>query len=225
MKVQPWAAATAAFAAGTIAAVGIAQATSAPTKIPDSSTGVITACMVKKTGAVRFINAQAGKTCTKKEKKVTFSQTGPAGPTGAQGPVGPSNTIVKNNTTAVSIDNLLVLVDSPPKNRVVAMTLPAGSYTLMGTTSIKTTNATTDGVSCVLEATSGTVSTTPAVFTYNPAADNQFAPLTVTGTYTNTAEATVFVRCTPSGTGLLNGRGTSNGATLTATKVGEVTVQ
>ena len=78
MKVQPWAAATAAFAAGSLAAVGIAQATSAPTKIPDSSTGVITACMVKKTGAVRFMNAQAGKTCTSKEKKVTFNNQGPA---------------------------------------------------------------------------------------------------------------------------------------------------
>ena len=99
MKVHPWAAATAAFAAGSIAAVGIAQATSAPTKIPDSTTGVITACMVKKTGAVRFINAQVGKMCTSKEKKVTFTKTGPTGATGAtgaqgvQGPIGPSSAI------------------------------------------------------------------------------------------------------------------------------------
>lgn len=224
MKVQPWAAATAAFAAGSLAAVGIAQATSAPTKIPDSSTGVITACMVKKTGAVRFINAQAGKTCTSKEKKVAFNQKGPQGATGAQGPIGPSSTIVKSNAAAVEIDNMLVLVGAPPKNRVVTMTLPAGSYTLAGSTSIKTTNATTDGATCVLDATGGTVSATPAVFTF-ATLNNQSAPFTVTGTYTNTAEATVFMRCTPSGTGFLNGAGTSNGATLTATKVGEVTVQ
>ena len=82
------------FVAGSLAAVGIANATSAQTKIPDSTTGVITACMVKKTGAVRFINAQTGKTCTKKEKKVTFNQTGPQGPTGEKGATGPSKTYV-----------------------------------------------------------------------------------------------------------------------------------
>ena len=85
MKAQPWAVALGCFVAGSLAAVGIANATSAPTKIPDSTTGVITACMVKKTGAVRFINAQAGKTCTKKEKKITFNKTGPQGEQGEQG--------------------------------------------------------------------------------------------------------------------------------------------
>ncbi len=229
MKVHPWAAATAAFAAGSIAAVGIAQATSAPTKIPDSTTGVITACMVKKTGAVRFINAQVGKMCTSKEKKVTFTKTGPTGATGAtgaqgvQGPIGPSSAIVKVNAAAVNIDDLLIMPGQPPKNRVVEMTLAPGSYTLMGTTSIKTTNATTNYAACSLMATSGTVSASPAVFTYE--ANGQWAPFTVTGTYTNTAEATVYVRCTPSAAGLFDGRGASNGATLTATKVGEVTVQ
>jgi len=84
MQAQPWVVALGCFTAGTLAAMGIANAVSAPTKIPDSTTGVITACMVKKTGDVRFINAQKGATCTKKEKKITFNQTGPQGP---QGPV------------------------------------------------------------------------------------------------------------------------------------------
>ncbi len=103
MTTQPWAVAVGCFVAGSLAAAGIANATSAPTKIPDSDTGVITACMKKKTGKVRLINAQKGKKCTKKEKKVTFNQAGPqgeqgpAGPVGAQGqpgPTGPSNAYV-----------------------------------------------------------------------------------------------------------------------------------
>ena len=79
MNAQPWGVALGCFVAGSLAAVGIANATSAPTKVPDSTTGVITACMVKKTGAVRFINAQVGKTCSKKEKKITFNKTGRPG--------------------------------------------------------------------------------------------------------------------------------------------------
>lgn len=230
MKVQPWAAATAAFAAGSLAAVGIAQATSAPTKIPDSSTGVITACFVKKTGAVRYINAQAGKTCKSGEKKVTFNKTGPTGITGATGATGatgergPSNTFVKANTTAVAIDDLLVLPSAPPKNRVVTLTLQAGTYSLNASTSIKTSNATTAAVTCTMDATVGTVSSTPAKASFDLAAD-QWQSLAVTGTLNTTGDTTVFLRCAPEGPGLFTASGASNGATITATKVADVTVQ
>ena len=125
MTTQPWAVAVGCFVAGSLAAAGIANATSAPTKIPDSNTGVITACMKKKTGKVRFINAQKGKTCTKKEKKVTFNQAGPQGeqgPAGAQGPIGPSKAYVNSTNPWIGF-----VVPSTGKT-VASLSLPAGNY-------------------------------------------------------------------------------------------------
>lgn len=216
MKVQPWAAVTAAFAAGTLAAVGIANATSVPTKIPDSTTGVITACMVKKTGAVRFINAQAGKTCTKKEKKVTFNQSGPQGP---QGERGPSNGYIANTTATVAIDELLVPLGQP-KNRVVALNLPAGSYLINASTSIHRTGTSTSQITCLLQSTGGTLTTVPVIASVH----QQYydVPLAATGSYTNTADATIYLRCNPDAPGL-NGEGEANGGTITATRVAELT--
>jgi hypothetical protein len=116
--------AIACFTAGSLAAVGIANATSAPTKIPDSTTGVITACMVKKTGAVRFINAQVGKSCTRKEKKVTFNQTGPQGVAGPQGERGPSQTYVHDP------DGWLGVVIGTTNTTIATVKVPAGNYLL-----------------------------------------------------------------------------------------------
>jgi hypothetical protein len=214
MKAQPWAVALGCFVAGSLAAAGIASATSAPTKIPDSTTGVITACMVKKTGAVRFINAQAGKTCKKKEKKITFNKTGP------QGERGPSNGYVANRTTTVGIDALLVPAGQP-KNRVVEVTLPAGSYLVNASTSVHRLGTTTTQITCTLMSTSGTLSSVPVVTNVN----QQYydVPLAATGSYTNTAEATVYLRCDPSGGAPLTAEGEANGATLTATRVAELT--
>ena len=214
MKAQPWAVALGCFVAGSLAAAGIASATSAPTKIPDSTTGVITACMVKKTGAVRFINAQAGKTCTKKEKKITFNQTGP------QGERGPSNGYVANRTTTVGIDALLVPTGQP-KNRVVELTLPAGSYLINASTSVHRLGTTTTEITCTLLSTTGTLSSVPVIANVN----QQYydVPLAATGSYTNTAEATVYLRCDPSGGAPLTAEGEANGATLTATRVAELT--
>lgn len=226
MKVHPWAAATAAFAAGSIAAVGIAQATSAPTKIPDSSTGVITACFVKKTGAVRFINAQAGKTCKSGEKKVAFNQKGPqgaTGATGATGSTGPSNGYAKAISATIGLDNLLVLPGGPPKNRVVQVTLPAGNYMLQSSTAVHRLGVTTTEIKCSLLAESGTVTSSPVTASVN----QQYydVPLSVTGTYTNTAEAVVYLRCNPAGGPPLSAEGEAVGGTLTATKVADLAVQ
>lgn len=232
MKVQPWAAATAAFAAGSLAAVGIAQATSAPTKIPDSSTGVITACMVKKTGAVRFINAQAGKTCTSKEKKVTFNNQGPAGApgtpgaVGATGPAGPSKTTVKARDTAKEISEFVVIGG----NNVIELTLPAGDYTFTATGSIGPTNGSTKAIECRVDGPTGSsVKSNEVSLDSNANLPNgTLYPIAVTGTYSNTAEAKLILTCFPSDEVAfpsLAGEGRVVGATMTATKVGELAVQ
>ena len=217
MKTQPWTIAVGCFVAGSLAVAGIASATSAPMKIPDSTTGVITACMVKKTGAVRFINAEVGKTCKKKEKKITFNQTGPQGATGERGP---SNGYVANRTTTVGIDLLLVPL-GVPKNRVVQLTLPAGSYLLSASTSVHRLGTTTTEIKCTLQSTSGTLTTTPVIASVS----QQYydVPLAATGSYTNTDEATVYLRCNPGGGPPLSAEGEANGGTLTATRVAELT--
>ena len=86
MPSSPLLIALASATAGTLAAVGIANAVSTPQKIPDSQNGVITACVAKKGAAVRFIDAQKGKKCGKKKRTVLFNQTGPQGAPGVQGP-------------------------------------------------------------------------------------------------------------------------------------------
>ncbi len=215
MKAQPWAVALGCFVAGSLAAAGIASATSAPTKIPDSTTGVITACMVKKTGAVRFINAQAGKTCNKKEKKITFNKSGP------QGERGPSNGYVANRTTTVGIDALLVPTGQP-KNRVVRVDPPGRFLPGQRVHQRPPLGNHHDGRSrCTLLSTTGTLSSVPVIANVN----QQYydVPLAATGSYTNTAEATVYLRCDPSGGAPLTAEGEANGATLTATRVAELT--
>lgn len=222
MKVQPWAAATAAFAAGTIAAVGIAQATSAPTKIPDSSTGVITACFVKKTGAVRFINAQAGKTCKTGEKQVTFNQKGPQGPTGATGATGqtgPSHTYVKDTNPFIAT------VVTTAGTSVATLTLPAGSYLLHAQTSLLKSDAAMTSLSCELQTSAGSLAADPVFWNPKPdgvGATGGSAPIGLTGTLTEAVEnTTVTFFCKATGANGL----ALDGAVMTATKVGEVTVQ
>lgn len=65
--------------------------------IPDSNTGVISACLTTRNGTIRIIDFQAGRRCTNGEVLLTWNQkgqpgatgaVGPAGATGAQGPAG-----------------------------------------------------------------------------------------------------------------------------------------
>ena len=72
-------AAAAALAAG--AGVGYAA-------IPDSQTAVISGCYEKKTGILRVLDAQGGKSCGFWETPITWNQRGPAGPIGPQGLAG-----------------------------------------------------------------------------------------------------------------------------------------
>jgi hypothetical protein len=55
-----------------------------------SADGTIHGCREAKTGVLRVIDAEAGQTCTTKERPLTWSQTGPPGPPGPAGPVGPA---------------------------------------------------------------------------------------------------------------------------------------
>jgi hypothetical protein len=50
--------------------------------------GVISGCYDKRSGALRVIDAQDSKKCTKSEVRLTWSQTGPQGSTGPAGPTG-----------------------------------------------------------------------------------------------------------------------------------------
>jgi ASPM-SPD-2-Hydin domain-containing protein len=63
-------------------AAGVALAT-----IP-GSTGVINGCYEKRTGILRVIDTEAGKTCLRIETPISWNQTGPKGDPGAQGPRG-----------------------------------------------------------------------------------------------------------------------------------------
>lgn len=216
MNARPWGIALGCFVAGSLAAMSIANATSAPTKIPDSTTGVITACMVKKTGAVRFINAQAGKTCTTKEKKITFNQTGPQGTQGVQGERGPSNTFVKN--TAV-----LGTIISTTGTDLVSLTLPAGNYLLQAQTTLVRTDGATTNVVCRFQTTSGTLTADPAFWIPKPAAEvGMENPMTIVGTLSSAgADTVVDFNCSAGGADAL----ALAGGVLTATEVGQVTVQ
>ena len=68
----------AALALGIGGGVAVAQ-------IPSSTDGTITACMTTPAGTIRLIDAQAGATCKKSEKKVTWSEAGQPGTDGVSG--------------------------------------------------------------------------------------------------------------------------------------------
>lgn len=63
---------------------GVAYAT-----IPGSN-GVINGCYEKRTGILRVLDAEAGKSCLSFEQAISWSQKGPAGPQGAKGDPGPA---------------------------------------------------------------------------------------------------------------------------------------
>jgi len=62
------------FAVGVIATMTIAGGGVALASIPSSSTAKFTGCVAKQGGALRVIDAQAGKKCKSSEKKITWSK-------------------------------------------------------------------------------------------------------------------------------------------------------
>ncbi|MCB0921849.1 MAG: hypothetical protein KDC08_08565 [Actinobacteria bacterium] len=179
--------------AGTLAAVGIANAVSTPQKIPDSRSGVITACVAKKGGAVRFIDAQKGKKCGMKQQTVRFNQAGPQGPAGIQGPQGergPSEGFVRRNTTDVAISS----TQTPAQNTVVSMDLPAGNYSLSGAAELLHGVVVQGYMVCSLRSSAGTVTSTETYFTPTPA---DYNTATVSGMFSTDVPATISVSCNP----------------------------
>lgn len=70
--------------------------------IPDSTTGVITACR-SSIGQLRVIDKQAGASCTVYgETEMSWNQAGPAGATGATGATGPQGATGATGATGMS---------------------------------------------------------------------------------------------------------------------------
>jgi hypothetical protein len=121
--------------------------------IPDSTSHVITGCYAAD-GALRVIDAQAGRTCTRRETQLTWNQTGPrgvpglpgatgapgprgpAGPTGSAGPAGPAGPAAASIAATVAVVPAVVAAQCVTADDPVAadehdsaqVTLPAGSY-------------------------------------------------------------------------------------------------
>lgn len=76
-----------AVGAAILSVIGLGVSSAA---IPDSTTGVITACR-SSIGQLKVIDKQAGASCSVYgETEMSWNQTGPAGATGPQGPAGVS---------------------------------------------------------------------------------------------------------------------------------------
>ena len=76
---------------GLAAGLILGAAAVAVAAIPDSNTGVISACMKTRDGTIRIIDAQAGRRCITGETLITWNQKGvlgAQGATGAQGALG-----------------------------------------------------------------------------------------------------------------------------------------
>jgi hypothetical protein len=70
---------------GFIVGAVVAGGSIAMASIPDSGSGVISACYTTKNGTIRIIDYQAGKRCERGEILLTWNQSGPQG---LQGPAG-----------------------------------------------------------------------------------------------------------------------------------------
>lgn len=192
--------------AGTV--VAVAGPKSAPRADVSATNELITACVAKKSGAVRFVSA-AGK-CRKKQKVVTFNSTGPRGPAGepgprgAQGDPGPSKVIVAANASPVPIG----ILDA----NVVSIDVPAGSYNLDATVSVSNGGKDTS-YRCDITAGAGSLLALPVKHAGNSATH------TTSGTLVTPVATQVFLVCGSSYSPV----GDAD-AVLRATKVGEVVV-
>jgi hypothetical protein len=148
---------TTAGVVGVVAGGGIATAA-----IPDSD-GVIHACYDETSGQARIVDPESGspKGCGKNEIALEWNRQGPkgeqgdvgpqgpAGPTGPAGPAGPSGATgpagpvgpagpagPAGNSVAKVVSATGVRLSSPESTRVVAMSLPAGSWVIQATAQI-----------------------------------------------------------------------------------------
>jgi Collagen triple helix repeat (20 copies) len=138
-------------------------------------------------GAVRALRGRRGRTGRTGHPGPTgpVGPTGPAGPSGPQGLTGPSSAISDFENS-----DLLNLFDAG--GRIATQTLPAGSYVVMGNTSLTNTSAGDNDIVCSLtDSTAGTLdfnySATDAG-TVEQTSMHLLAPLTTSG-------STVHIDC------------------------------
>jgi len=113
-----------------IAALALIGAGVSSAAIPDSTTGVITACRAN--GQLRMIDKQAGTNCYAWEAQLQWNAQGPigaTGPAGATGPQGPAGAGAVTNTY-FSSGNYYFSVIQYSGNYSFTVNCPAG-YTLL----------------------------------------------------------------------------------------------
>jgi hypothetical protein len=136
-KLRPWPVIAAAVVATGVASVGaLASQTAAP---------AIFACAKTKGGAVHIV---ASKTkCSKREKKLSWSATGPAGADGAPGQIGPAGPVwglggayeANRDVGPTNVEHVIEEFPPTPLTTVATLTgLPAGTYEIRAVTNINT---------------------------------------------------------------------------------------
>ena len=73
-----------------VVAIGVSATAVATAAVPDSGTGVITACYSNGGGGLRVVDTEAGASCRNGETALSWNQAGPLGP---QGPIGPTGAV------------------------------------------------------------------------------------------------------------------------------------
>jgi hypothetical protein len=89
-----------------IVVLGVVIGGTAFAAIPSKSNGVITGCYSKKTGALRLIDAEAGRTCKQDERKVTWNVKGRRGARGPQGLPGEPGVVVLDDLAGMPCTRL-----------------------------------------------------------------------------------------------------------------------
>lgn len=95
-----------------------------------AANGVFTGCYDSK-GVLRLIDAEAGAQCSSKEKRITWSQTGPAGPQGIPGPLGATGPAGASGISGYEMVNAFDEFSSPT-TKSVSVRCPAGKVALGG---------------------------------------------------------------------------------------------
>jgi hypothetical protein len=150
--------------------------------IPDSSSGVISACYKKSSlnqGTLRVIDPSAGQTCLSSESPLAWNQRGPS-----------DAYIASNGGPPITFDTT-----------IVSLTLPAGSYTLLAKTGVYNSGS-ADLVDCALK--SGTTTLDEDIVRIdgtNINTDDEFMDLI--GAVSLTSSHTISVVCSGQDTGTL----------------------
>jgi len=133
---------------GALALGGMAWA-----NIPNGN-GTIDGCFSTADGSLRVIDTSTGQSCnTKKERPLSWNQTGQQGPAGATGPTGPAGPSDAWDTKSGLLDE--VVIHPFETSTVASLSLPAGDFFVAAKTSIVGLG----GYTCDLSSGSATLDT------------------------------------------------------------------